>query len=74
MRKKITLSLAFILFTFFGFKNSLQAQAFNNSQILPSNHWIYSNLKTLGMSQKQTFFNENSMMTISLLLIHFLSY
>lgn len=71
MRKKITLSLAFILFTFFGFKNSLQAQAFNNSQILPSNHWIYSNLKTLAMSQKITFFNENSMMTIAEIKFYF---
>ena len=49
----------------------LYAQSLNSSQILPSNHWIYDSLKTLGMEQKSVCFNENSMMTVSELRFYF---
>lgn len=66
MRKRIAVFIFLFISTFvFNFSEKLSAQVLNNSQVLPPNHWVYSNLKTLAMSQKLTFFNENSMMTVS---------
>ncbi len=58
-------------FIFIAFNSFLNAQSFNSSQILPPDHWIYESLKTLGMEDKQVFFNENSMLSVSELRFYF---
>lgn len=58
--KKIILLPFFLLF----FCINLCSQTINDTQILPSNHWIYESLYTLGREQKITAFYENTMLSV----------